>query len=253
MQERFTPENAEERGLIFGRNSVMEVIRSGRTIDRVYIAKGSSNGSLVPIIEKCRTKKIPIKEVPAQKLDFMTGNATHQGIVAAVAAKSYCDLDSLIDEATKDSKQGFLILCDGLEDPHNLGAIIRTAEATGVDGIIIPKHRSVALNATVAKSASGALEYVNICKVTNLPNTIDTLKERGFWVYGADMNGSPWYEPNFKGHTAIIIGSEGNGISRLVKEKCDGIISMPMCGKINSLNASVAAGVLMYEVARQRL
>lgn len=253
MQDHFTKENAEDRGLIFGRNAVLEVIRSGREVDRVYITKGSVTGSLVPIIEKCRAKKIPIKEVPAQKLDFMSGGATHQGIIASVAAKSYCSLNELIETATANGKSGFFILCDGLEDPHNLGAIIRTAEATGVDGIIIPKHRSVSLNATVAKSASGALEYVNVCKVTNLPNTIDTLKEAGFWIYGADMDGQNWFEPDFKGHTAIVIGSEGNGISRLVKDKCDAIISMPMSGKINSLNASVAAGVLMYEVARQRL
>ena len=146
-----------------------------------------------------------------------------------------------------------LFRSDCLEDPHNLGAIIRTAEATGVDGIIIPKHRSVSVNATVAKSASGALEYMNICKVTNLPNTIDTLKENGFWVYAADMDGQNWFEPDFTGAIALVIGSEGNGVSRLVKEKCDGTVSMPMNGKINSLNASVAAGVLMYEVAKQRL
>lgn len=244
---------AEERGIIFGRNAVLEVIRSGREIDRVYITKGSASGSLVPIIEKCRAKKIPIKEVPLQKLDFMSGNATHQGIIASVAAKSYCSLTDIYRSAEEKGTPAFVIICDRLEDPHNLGAIIRTAEATGVDGIIIPKHRSVSVNATVAKSASGALEYVNVCKVTNIPNTIDELKEHGFWVYGADMDGASWFEPDFTGHTAIVIGSEGNGISRLVKDKCDGIVSMPMYGKINSLNASVAAGVLMYEVARQRI
>lgn len=243
----------EERGLVFGRNAVLEAVRSGREIDRVYIIKGTVAGALVPIIEKCRAKKIPIKEVPSQKLDFMTGNATHQGIVASVAAKSYCTLEDIYKSAEQKGSSAFVIICDGLEDPHNLGAIIRTAEATGVDGIIIPKHRSVSVNATVAKSASGALEYVNICKVTNIPNTIDELKENGFWVYGADMDGENWFYPDFSGKVAIVIGSEGNGISRLVKDKCDGIVSMPMYGKINSLNASVAAGVLMYEVTRQRL
>lgn len=254
MQDtQYKQNQPEERGLIFGRNAVLEAVRSGREIDRVYIIKGSASGSLVPIIEKCRAKKIPIKEVPAQKLDFMSGNATHQGIIASVAAKNYCSLSDIYHSAEEKGSAAFVIICDGLEDPHNLGAIIRTAEATGVDGIIIPKHRSVSVNATVAKSASGALEYVNICKVTNIPNTIDELKEHGFWVYGADMDGDSWFEPDFTGNTAIVIGSEGNGISRLVKEKCDGIVSMPMYGKINSLNASVAAGVLMYEVARQRI
>lgn len=254
MQERkenFEHEN--ERGYIFGRNAVLEAVRSGREIDRLYVLKGSTSGALVPIIEKCRAKKIPIKEVPQQKLDFMSGNQTHQGVIASVAAKSYCSLEDILASAKEKGNPPFVIICDGLEDPHNLGAIIRTAEATGVDGIIIPKHRSVAVNATVAKSASGALEYVNVCKVTNIPNTIDQLKENGFWVWAADMDGENWFNPDFKGATAIVIGSEGNGVSRLVKDKCDGIVSMPMCGKINSLNASVAAGVLMYEVARQRL
>lgn len=246
-------EKETDRGYIFGRNAVLEAIRSGREIDRLYILKGSAGGALVPIIEKCRVKKIPVKEVPSQKLDFMSGNQTHQGVIASVAAKSYCSLTDIIDYANEKNKPPFVIICDGLEDPHNLGAIIRTAEATGVDGIIIPRHRSVSVNATVAKSASGALEYVNVCKVTNIPNTIDELKENGFWVYAADMDGQNWFEPDFTGPTAIVIGSEGNGVGRLVKDKCDGVVSMPMCGKINSLNASVAAGVLMYEVAKQRL
>ena len=164
-------EKETDRGYIFGRNAVLEAIRSGREIDRLYILKGSAGGALVPIIEKCRVKKIPVKEVPSQKLDFMSGNQTHQGVIASVAAKSYCSLTDIIDYANEKNKPPFVIICDGLEDPHNLGAIIRTAEATGVDGIIIPRHRSVSVNATVAKSASGALEYVNVCKVTNIPNT----------------------------------------------------------------------------------
>lgn len=253
MQERNFSQQENNYGHIFGRNAVLEAIRSGREIDRLYILKGAAHGALVPIIEKCRAKKIPIKEVPAQKLDFMSGNQTHQGVIAAVAAKEYCELTDILNAAKEKGTPPFVIICDCLEDPHNLGAIIRTAEATGVDGIIIPKHRSVSVNATVAKSASGALEYMNICKVTNLPNTIDTLKENGFWVYAADMDGQNWFEPDFTGATALVIGSEGNGVSRLVKEKCDGTVSMPMKGKINSLNASVAAGVLMYEVAKQRL
>ena len=254
MQERKDKFDKEiEHGYIFGRNAVLEAVRSGREIDRLYIIKGSAGGALVPIIEKCRAKKIPIKEVPQQKLDFMSGNQTHQGVIASVAAKEYCTLEDIYNTAEEKGTAPFVIICDGLEDPHNLGAIIRTAEATCVDGIIIPRHRSVSVNATVAKSASGALEYMNVCKVTNIPNTIDELKEHGFWVYAADMDGENWFEPDFTGATALVIGSEGNGVSRLVRDKCDGIVSMPMCGKINSLNASVAAGVLMYEVAKQRL
>ena len=252
MQEKRS-DRQTDFGYIYGRNSVMEAIRSGREIDKLYVLSDATRGALVPIIEKCRAKKIPIKEVPIQKLDFMSGNQNHQGVIASVAAKSYCELQDIIDASKEKGTAPFVIICDGLEDPHNLGAIIRTAEATGVDGIIIPKHRSVSVNATVAKSASGALEYVNICKVTNLSKAIDELKENGFWVYAADMDGSNWFEPDFKGATAIVIGSEGNGVSRLVKDKCDGVISMPMNGKINSLNASVAAGVLMYEVVKQRL
>lgn len=246
-------ENEPQKGTIIGRNAVLEAVRSGREIDKLFVAKGNTSGAIVPIIEKCRAKKIVIKEVPVTKLDFMSGGATHQGVIALVPAQSYSSLEEIFSVANGKNENPFIIICDGIEDPHNLGAIIRTAEATGVHGIIIPKHRSVTLNATVAKSASGALEYMKVCKVTNIPNTIDELKKRGLWVFGADMDGELWCKTDYTSPTAIVIGSEGNGISRLVKEKCDQIISMPMCGKINSLNASVAAGVLMYEVAKQRL
>lgn len=246
-------EDLPQKGIIIGRNAVMEAVRSGREIDKLFVAKGNTSGALVPIIEKCRSKKIVIKEVPVTKLDFMSGNQTHQGVIALIPAQNYCSLNDIFDVADSRNEKPFIIICDGIEDPHNLGAIIRTAEATGAHGIIIPKHRSVTLNATVAKSASGALEYVKVCKVTNIPNTIDELKKRGVWTFGADMDGSHWCNSDYTSPTAIVIGSEGKGISRLVKEKCDQIISMPMCGKINSLNASVAAGVLMYEVAKQRL
>ncbi len=246
-------ENEIRNDLVLGRNSVLEAIRSGREIDKLFVLKGSTSGALVPILQKCREKKIPIKEVPATKLDFMSGGATHQGVIASIAAREYCSLEDILKSAQNKNEVPFVIICDGLEDPHNLGAIIRTAEATGVHGIIIPRHRSVTVTATVAKSASGALEYMNICKVTNIPNTIDELKEKGFWIFAADMNGKNWFEADYTSPTALIIGSEGNGVSRLVKQKCDEIVSMPMNGKINSLNASVAAGVLMYEVAKQRL
>lgn len=254
MQQQSQQQSNEIRtDLIVGRNAVLEAVRSGREIDQLFVAKGATAGALSVILQKCRAKKIPVKEVPVQKLDFLSGGGVHQGVIATVAAQSYCDLSDILAAAAAKNEPPLVVICDGLEDPHNLGAIIRTAEATGVHGIIIPKHRSVSLTATVAKSASGALEYVPVCKVTNIANTIDELKKNGFWVFGADMDGQSWYESDYTSPTAVVIGSEGNGISRLVREKCDAIISLPMCGKINSLNASVAAGVILYEVARQRL
>lgn len=246
-------QNAPDKDLIVGRNAVMEALRSGREIDKIFISAGDVNGPLVPIIQKCRAAKILIKEVPAKKLDYLCGGLNHQGVIAVIAARAYCTVEEILQTAKAREEKPFVVICDCIEDPHNLGAIIRTAEATGVHGIIIPKHHSASLNATVAKSASGALEYMNVCKVTNLAATIDKLKENGLWIYGADMNGQPWHQNDYAAPTALVIGSEGNGISRLVLSKCDAIISMPMLGKINSLNASVAAGVLMYEVARQRL
>lgn len=241
-----------DQNVIAGRNAVLEAIRSGREIDKLLISHGSSGGSIAPILEKCRTKKIPIREVSPSKLDFMCGGASHQGVVAVIAAHHYCELSEILDAASKANEPAFIILCDNIEDPHNLGAIIRTAEATGVHGIVIPKHRSASVNATVAKAASGALEYMNICRVTNIKAVIDELKDKGLWIYGADMDGQSWCASDYTGPTALVIGSEGNGIGRLVKDNCDVLVSLPMKGKINSLNASVAAGVLMYEVARQR-
>lgn len=253
MPEKENYSANRDTDLVVGRNAVTEALRSGREIDKIFIAVGEVTGPLVPIVQKCRAAKILVKTVPAKKLDYLCGGLNHQGVIAVVAAHTYCTLEDILALAQIRGENPFIIICDCIEDPHNLGAIIRTAEATGVHGIIIPKHHSASLNATVAKSASGALEYMNVCKVTNLAATIDWLKERGIWVYGADMNGESWNRGDYTSPTALVIGSEGNGIGRLVREKCDGILSLPMCGKINSLNASVAAGVLMYEVARQRI
>ena len=238
--------------VIVGRNPVMEAVRSGRNIDKLMIAHGAGGGTVTAIIAKCRKKGILVKEVSPQKLDFISGGANHQGIAAIIAAHEYSTVEDILKYAQEKGEAPFIIICDDLEDPHNLGAIIRTAEACSVHGIIIPKRHSVSLNFTVAKAASGALEYMRVARVTNIVPVMDELKEKGLWIYGADMNGNDWCQEDYSGPVALVIGSEGKGIGRLTREHCDIMISLPMSGKINSLNASVAAGVLMYEVARQR-
>ena len=245
--------NEEKSGsIICGRNPVLEAVRSGREIDRLLVAHGVSGGSVTAIIAKCRAKGILIKEVSPQKLDYYCGGANHQGVAVMFAAQEYATVEDIFASAEERNQKPFIIICDEIEDPHNLGAIVRTAEACGVHGIIIPKRRSASLNATVAKAASGALEYMPVARVTNIASTIDELKKRGVWVFGADMDGADYTETDFDVPCAIVIGNEGSGIGALTAKKCDKIISLPMCGKINSLNASVAAGVLMYEVVRKR-
>lgn len=238
--------------IICGRNPVLEAVRSGREIDRLFVAHGVSGGSVTAIIAKCKAKGILIKEISPQKLDYYCGGANHQGVAVMFASQDYSTPEDILKLAKERAEKPFIIICDEIEDPHNLGAIIRTAEASGAHGVIIPKRRSASLNATVAKSASGALEYMKVARVTNIANTIDFLKEQGVWVFGADMDGSDYTKTDFDTPCAIVIGNEGNGIGTLTAKKCDGIISLPMCGKINSLNASVAAGILMYEVVRKR-
>lgn len=245
-------ENTPRENIIVGRNPVLEAVRSGREIDKLFVAKGLSGGTVAAIIAKCSAKGIVVKEVSSTKLDWLSGGANHQGVAVSIAAHSYSSVDDILNYANEKGEAPFIIICDEIEDPHNLGAIIRTAEACSVHGIIIPKRRAASLNATVAKAACGALEYMRVAKVTNLVAEIDALKEKGVWVYGADMDGENWCSGDYTGATALVIGNEGKGIGRLVAEHCDGMISLPMLGKINSLNASVAAGVLMYEVARQR-
>lgn len=242
----------KKEGLIVGRNAVMQALKSGRTIDSVTVAEGQRGGQAAKIIEICREKKIPVKYADSRKLDKLCGGAAHQGVAAFAAAHDYAELDDIFNLAQSRGESPFIVICDGLEDPHNLGAILRTAEAAGVHGVIIPKRNSVTLNYTVAKTSAGAIEYVPVVKVTNIAGTIDTLKDRGVWVFGADMEGTPWTELDFTGSVALVIGSEGRGLSKLVREKCDFIASLPMKGKINSLNASVAAGIMMFEASRQR-
>ena len=231
---------------------MLEALRSGREIDRLFVAHGTGGGSVTAIIAKCRAKGILIKEISPQKLDYYCSGANHQGVAVMFASQEYATVDDMFALAETRGEKPFLIICDEIEDPHNLGAIIRTAEATGVHGVIIPERRSASLNATVAKAACGALEYVPVARVTNIANTIDSLKERGVWVFGADMDGDDYTKTDFDTPCALVIGNEGKGIGALTAKKCDAILSLPMLGKINSLNASVAAGILMYEVVRSR-
>lgn len=239
--------------VIPGRNAVAEALRAGRAIDSVMVARGNRNATLGGIIARCRQAGIPIKEVDVKKLDAMCGVSAHQGVAAITAMHEYANVEDILAAAQEKNEPPFIILCDELEDPHNLGAVLRSAEAAGAHGVIIPKRRSAGLTFTVAKTACGAVEYVPVARVGSLVAAIDDLKEKGLWIYGADMNGSNWCETDFSGPTALVIGAEGKGLSRLVREKCDFIVSLPMRGHIQSLNASVAAGILMYEVTRQRM
>lgn len=238
---------------IAGRNPVMEALKSGREIDKILIAKGTEGGSLIKIIGKAKDRGIPIQYVERQKLNEMSSSDVHQGIIATVAAYEYCEVEDILENAKSKGRDPFLLILDEIMDPHNLGSMMRTADAVGVDGIIIPKRRSVGLTSTVAKSSAGAIEYVPVAKVSNIAQTIDKIKDMGIWVAGADMSGSKeHYNMDLEGPLALVIGNEGEGISRLIKEKCDFLIKLPMVGQVSSLNASVAAAVLMYEVFRQR-
>ncbi len=237
---------------IIGRNPVMEAIRSGRSIDKILIKKGKYEGSVIPIIKKAKSAGIIIQEVDRSKLDMVAEGENHQGIIAYVSAYEYATVSDILDRAAEKNEAPFVIICDRITDPHNLGAIIRTANCVGAHGVIIPKRNSAGLNSIVAKTSAGAVEYTPVAKVTNISKTIDDLKEKGLWIAGADMDGEEMYKVDLKGALGLVIGSEGEGISRLVREKCDFIASIPMGGDINSLNASVAAGVLMYEALRQR-
>ncbi len=237
---------------IIGRNPVMEAIKSGREIDKILIKKGKYEGSIVPIVKKAKENGIIIQEVEKQKLDAISEGGNHQGVIAYVSAHEYASLEDIFSLAESKNEPPFIILCDKITDPHNLGAIIRTANCVGAHGIIIPKRNSAGINSIVAKTSAGAVEYTPVTKVTNLASTIEELKKRGVWVGAADMDGEDMYRTDLKGPLCIVVGSEGSGVSRLVREKCDFVISIPMKGDINSLNASVAAGVVMYEALRQR-
>lgn len=249
-----TAEREIREDLIEGRNAVIEALKADRTIEQIFMAKGDIEGAASVIAAMAREKGIVVKEVDRKKLDRMSETKAHQGVIAQVTPYTYYEIEDILDYAAEKGEKPFLLILDEIEDPHNLGAIIRTAEVTGVHGIIIPKRRNVGVTAAVYKSSAGAAEYMKIAKVSNINNVIDRLKKEGIWIYGADMDGKDYcFDVDFSGACALVIGSEGKGISRLTKEKCDALVKIPMCGRINSLNASVAGSIIMYEILKQKL
>lgn len=238
---------------IEGRNAVLELLNSARDINKIFIQKGEKHGSINKIIAIAKEQGIVVVEVEKSKLDFMSETKNHQGVIAVVPPFNYCEVEDILTYAKEKQEDPFLVLLDGIEDPHNLGSIIRTAETAGVHGIIIPKRRGVGVNATVAKTSAGAIEYIKIARVTNLTETIKKLQKEGLWIIGTDMKAKTNYdEQDYHGAICIIIGSEGFGMSRLVKENTDMFVKIPMKGKINSLNASVSAGIVIYEAMKNR-
>lgn len=241
----------EITGLIVGRNPVMEALKSGKALDTIYVNE-NAGGSIGAITRIARERGIVIKNVSDQKLTQMCGGASHQGIIASGACAEYVSVEDILANSKKKGTAPFIIICDEIEDPHNLGAIIRTAEAAGADGIIIPKRRSASLNATVFKTSAGAASWLPVARVANLGAAIDELKKNGIWIYGTDASGENYSDTSFTGPIGLVIGSEGFGMGRLIRDKCDFLVKLPMYGKITSLNASVAAGIFMYEAVRQR-
>lgn len=240
--------------LVLGRNAVIEALKSNTTIEYISVAKGDLEGSIKVVLGLAKEKNVIVKEVDRRNLDQMCGGASHQGVIAKVTPFKYSEVTDIINRAKRKGEDPFIVILDEIEDPHNLGSIIRTAELCGVHGIIIPKRRNVGVTPTVYKCSAGAIEHMRIAKVTNINATIDQLKEEGIWIYGADIDGKDFsYNTNFSGPCALVIGSEGRGISKLTLKKCDVLVKIPMIGKINSLNASVAGGIMMYEVLKGRL
>lgn len=249
MQQPASPHH----DVIIGRIAVQEAIRSGRPIDQILVARGNRSGSLGAILAAAKQKEIPVKDVDPRKLDSLSQNQNHQGIVAFACVRDYASLEDLFALAQQRGEPPFFLIADNLQDPHNLGAILRTAECTGAHGVIIPRRRAVGLTFAVGKASAGAVEYVPVARVANLAAAISELKQRGVWIYAADFDGQPWCQLDYTGPCAFVIGNEGQGVSPLIRQKADFVVSLPMSGHIQSLNASVASGVLCYEVARQRL
>lgn len=243
----------ETEDFVAGRNSVMEVLKSGRSVNKILVAKGERHGTVREIIGLARSKGLVIQEVEMNKLDQVAVGVRHQGVVALVPPVAYVELDDILHKAAAQGEVPCLVVLDELEDPHNLGAILRTADAAGVHGVLIPKRRSCPLSGTVAKTSAGAVEYVPVARIGNVVQTLESLKKQGFWIVGADMDGGKaYYQADLTGPLVVVIGSEGKGLGRLVKEACDFLVCIPMKGRINSLNASVACSLLLYEVLKQR-
>ena len=250
---RSAPVEAENDGVIEGRNAVVEALRAGVTIDKIFIMKGETDSGLGHIASTAREKGIVVVDADRRKLDNMSRTHSHQGVIALAAVREYATVDDILNAAHEKGENPLIVVCDELSDPHNLGAVIRTADAAGAHGVIIPKRRSAGLTAVVGKTSAGAVAHVPVARVANLPTVLKELKNEGVWVFGTAMNGSTsLYKADLKGPAAIVIGSEGDGMGRLVTETCDFTVSIPMFGKINSLNASAAAAVLLYEAVRQR-
>lgn len=238
--------------IIEGRNPIIEALKNNRPIEKIMVNKASKEGSIKKILAMAKENKVIIQEVDRHKLDEMSESHAHQGVIAITSDYRYYDLDEILEIPRQKGEDPFFIILDGITDPHNLGSIIRTAHAVGAHAVIIPKRRSVQITPIVAKASAGAVEYLPVCKVTNIVNTIKTLKENGLWIAAVDMDGQTFYQQNLGGPLGLVVGSEGEGISRLVKQNCDFTVSMPMSGNVTSLNASVAGGILLYEVYRQR-
>ena len=247
MENRFQETNVE------GRNAVLEAFRSGKTVDKLFVLEGCQDGPVNTILREARKQDTMVKFVKKERLDKMSDTGKHQGVIAVTAAYTYAQVEDILEAARAKGEPPFLLILDNIEDPHNLGAIIRTGNLAGAHGVIIPKNRAVGLTATVARTSAGALHYTPVAKVTNIARTIQQLKKEGIWFVCADMGGTSMYDLDLKGPIGLVIGNEGQGVSKLVKESCDFVASIPMKGDIDSLNASVAAGVLAYEIVRQRL
>jgi len=242
---------AEDR-IVAGRNPVLELLRTEEPIDRILLQKGERAGSLAKIAAAARERGIPVKDAAKEKLDALCGGVAHQGVAAVAAAYRYAELDDLFAAADARGEAPFFVICDGIEDPHNLGAILRTADAAGAHGVIIGRRRGVGLTAAAAKASAGAAAHVPVARVANLASAVDALKRRGVWIYAADMGGRDWRAVDYAGAAAVVVGSEGEGVSRLLRDKSDVLVGVPMYGAVNSLNASVAAALVLYEIARGR-
>ncbi|MBQ8850492.1 MAG: 23S rRNA (guanosine(2251)-2'-O)-methyltransferase RlmB [Clostridia bacterium] len=251
VRERENRDGEVSEGLVIGRNAVRELLKSGRAVDKIYVQRGEREGSIVVLVAEAVERHIPIIETDRAKLDKMTDFAVHQGIVAMAAEKEYCSVEDILEIARERGEKPFIIIADGITDPHNLGALIRCAEGVGAHGLIIPKRRAVGLTPAVTKASCGAIEHLAIAKVTNLASTIEELKKQGVWIFAAEAGGKAYYDTDFDCPCALVMGSEGDGVSHLIKEKSDFIVSIPMYGHVNSFNVSTAASVLMAEISRQ--